>query len=122
MRTVHVMPVLALALAYAAPAAAAPWCILDARGNSNCGFQTFEQCLASQAGGGGSCQRNPDEPAGSGQTDRGSVAQEPSQPAAAAGTWCLHDSRGNTNCGFQTFQQCIANQPGGGGSCQRNPD
>lgn len=59
MRTLHAVPMLVLALAYAAPAAAAGWCLNDSRGGSNCGFRSFEQCMVNQAGVGGTCQRNP---------------------------------------------------------------
>jgi len=43
---------------------AAPWCANygGARGGaSNCGFYTFEQCLAAKSGNGGFCDRNPFE-------------------------------------------------------------
>jgi hypothetical protein len=39
-----------------------PWCANyggDAGGSSNCGFSTYEQCLATISGMGGSCDRNP---------------------------------------------------------------
>ena len=37
-----------------------PWCSLysDRGGTSNCGFVTFEQCMANVRGIGGLCQRN----------------------------------------------------------------
>ena len=44
------------------PAAAqnAPWCAYYKGGSgTSCGFQTFEQCLASVSGVGGTCNRNP---------------------------------------------------------------
>ena len=40
---------------------------------------------------------------------------------ARAGTWCSHYSRGSSNCGFYSFQQCQANVSGIGGFCQPNP-
>jgi hypothetical protein len=49
--------------AFAPPAAAAeyPWCSL-AGGSSddvrNCGFATYQQCMANVSGMGGSCERN----------------------------------------------------------------
>jgi hypothetical protein len=35
-----------------------PWCADDAAGASNCGFVTFQQCLATLSGNGGFCNRN----------------------------------------------------------------
>ena len=35
-----------------------PWCADYASGVSNCGFVTFEQCLATLSGMGGFCNRN----------------------------------------------------------------
>ena len=59
---------LALGIGFAAscffvisPATADPykWCALySARGATNCGFNTIEQCRATIAGAGGSCVRN----------------------------------------------------------------
>jgi len=42
---------------------AAPWCAnYGTRGGaSNCGFHTFEQCMAAKSGMGGFCDRNPFE-------------------------------------------------------------
>ena len=35
--------------------------------------------------------------------------------------WCsYYDSLGGENCGFSTFQQCLANVSGIGGFCERN--
>jgi Protein of unknown function (DUF3551) len=34
--------------------------------------------------------------------------------------WCSFDSE-DTNCGFTTYRQCMANISGIGGVCQRNP-
>ncbi len=37
-----------------------PWCAYYAlRGGTNCGFSTFEQCMATVSGVGGYCNRNP---------------------------------------------------------------
>jgi hypothetical protein len=44
--------------------------------------------------------------------------------AAADGPWCAdYDAQegGFTNCGFQTYQQCLATVTGAGGSCGPNP-
>jgi hypothetical protein len=55
-----VLTVFALA---ASPAAAQgrPWCLSenDSRGAVTCSFYTFEQCLATRSGIGGSCAPNP---------------------------------------------------------------
>lgn len=40
---------------------------------------------------------------------------------AEAGAWCAQLNIGATNCGFDTFEQCMANVRGIGGSCYRNP-
>ena len=37
---------------------AAAWCLTDYQGVLNCGFTSFEQCLASRSGVGGRCERN----------------------------------------------------------------
>ena len=29
-------------------------------------------------------------------------------PARADGAWCAYDVRGGTNCGFHTYEQCLA--------------
>jgi Protein of unknown function (DUF3551) len=44
-------------------ASAAPWCAWYDAYTYNCGFHTFEQCLATVSGAGGSCNRNVNEPA-----------------------------------------------------------
>ena len=43
--------------------------------------------------------------------------------ARADGTWCAHygTQGGATNCGFYSFQQCMATISGNGGFCQTNP-
>jgi hypothetical protein len=47
------------------------------------------------------------------------------KPAAAQNySWCAYydlGSSGATNCGFSTFQQCLAAVSGVGGSCGANP-
>lgn len=52
----------ALAVAFAAPAAAQnnyPWCANFADGAGiNCGFSSYEQCMATARGSGGSCNEN----------------------------------------------------------------
>jgi hypothetical protein len=35
-----------------------PWCGYDGGGGTNCGFVSFEQCMASISGNGGFCNRN----------------------------------------------------------------
>jgi hypothetical protein len=42
--------------------------------------------------------------------------------ACAEGTWCARYSiqGGGNNCGFYSFQQCMAAVSGVGGFCQRN--
>jgi len=42
--------------------AESPWCIYDVGGRTNCGFHSYAQCMASLAGIGGSCLRNPAYP------------------------------------------------------------
>jgi hypothetical protein len=50
--------------AFAQPAAAAeyPWCVQytggEDGGGRNCGFVSYEQCMATARGAGGDCQRN----------------------------------------------------------------
>jgi len=41
--------------------------------------------------------------------------------ARADGTWCAHYGVPHTNCGFYSFQQCMAAISGNGGFCQPNP-
>jgi hypothetical protein len=45
----------------------------------------------------------------------------PSENARADGAWCSYYAQGGTNCGFHSYEQCMANISGIGGSCQRNP-
>lgn len=64
-RTPVALGVLLVGMFYATPALAAfqayPWCALYMmRGSArNCGFVSFEQCLADVSGIGGFCQQNP---------------------------------------------------------------
>ena len=56
--------VMAAVLAAAAPAEAQeyPWCVQyggSRSGGSNCGFVTWDQCMATRFGNGGFCYRNP---------------------------------------------------------------
>jgi hypothetical protein len=41
--------------------------------------------------------------------------------AHADGAWCSYYYKGGTNCGFHSYEQCMANVSGIGGYCQRNP-
>jgi hypothetical protein len=41
--------------------------------------------------------------------------------AAAAAPWCTEAVKGGgTNCGFYSFQQCMASASGNGGFCRQN--
>jgi hypothetical protein len=43
------------------------------------------------------------------------------RPAVAQNyPWCADYASGGTNCGFVTFQQCLATLSGMGGFCNRN--
>ena len=52
--------IITAAFAFVAPAAAAgpAWCAAYRNGSTNCGFNTYEQCLAAISGIGGFCNRN----------------------------------------------------------------
>lgn len=113
----RLIPILILGLSFAAPAAA-QWCLHDSRGGLNCGFQTYNQCMASRAGIGGTCAR--DAQASGGGTEQSAPPAGARPAPAMAESWCLHDSRGGLNCGFQSYRQCMANRAGIGGTCQRN--
>jgi hypothetical protein len=42
--------------------------------------------------------------------------------AHADGTWCAnYSNQSGSNCGFYSFEQCLATVSGIGGFCQRNP-
>ena len=63
MRTITLLTLLAAPLFLCSgPAAAAPWCAQygggDKGGGTNCGFYSFEQCMAAISGNGGFCTRN----------------------------------------------------------------
>jgi hypothetical protein len=45
-------------------AKAQPWCAYYDAYTYNCGFYTFEQCLATISGAGGACRRNPRDTSG----------------------------------------------------------
>jgi Protein of unknown function (DUF3551) len=40
---------------------------------------------------------------------------------ARAAQFCAYFTDGSTNCGFYTFQQCLADVSGVGGYCSQNP-
>ena len=40
--------------------------------------------------------------------------------ARADGAWCAPNSKGGTNCGFHSYEECRANILGIGGYCDRN--
>jgi hypothetical protein len=43
-------------------------------------------------------------------------------PASPKANWCVTTSYdGGTNCGFETYQQCLAAARGGYGSCSPSP-
>jgi hypothetical protein len=59
-----ILVVLSAAGVQSASAATAPrpWCVRDGsfgRGSWDCTYHTFQQCLASASGNGGSCEQNP---------------------------------------------------------------
>jgi hypothetical protein len=57
-----ILGVLAAIVCIEKPAEAGPWCAyydFGANGATNCGFSTYQQCLATVSGVGGSCGANP---------------------------------------------------------------
>jgi hypothetical protein len=54
------IPVTLFALDARGPALASPWC--STYGAISCGYDTYDQCMISIRGVGGSCMRNPMEP------------------------------------------------------------
>ena len=68
---------LALAAVVAAKGEAAAFCAYAGgrAGYENCGYYTWEQCLAATGGRGGSCMRNPHDPALWGQDRRGATGR-----------------------------------------------
>ncbi|TMJ25321.1 MAG: DUF3551 domain-containing protein [Alphaproteobacteria bacterium] len=75
MRTVLMGSILLAALSFSQRAQAAPWCAnyggggTGGGGGSNCGFYSFDQCMAALWGNGGFCARNPFESSYSGGRD-----------------------------------------------------
>jgi hypothetical protein len=72
MRTVAVAAILFATLSLCGDGAqAAPWCAEygGGSGGTNCGFYSFEQCMAARSGNGGFCSRNPCENSYSGAGD-----------------------------------------------------
>jgi hypothetical protein len=126
-------PVLALTLWPANPAAAAPWCLFDSGSGRDCSFYTFQECTEGQSGVGGYCGRNPDEPVGAPPETAGGPppnidplgpppgldpgAPAPGAPAQVPSNWCAYESGGGQNCGFPTYQACMADISGVGGEC-----
>jgi hypothetical protein len=49
----------ALPLTTVAARADGPWCAYYYKGGTNCGFYSYQQCLDTISGIGGSCARNP---------------------------------------------------------------
>lgn len=45
----------------------------------------------------------------------------PAESQAREYPWCAQYSWSNYNCGFATFQQCLATIDGVGGHCRPNP-
>jgi len=43
------------------------------------------------------------------------------RPASAGQAWCAYYDPWTYNCGFVTFQQCLATVSGAGGLCKPNP-
>ena len=49
------------------------------------------------------------------------IAIVPSAQAQSNYPWCSHFSDGaGVNCGFSSYQQCMATAAGSGGTCQEN--
>ena len=48
----------AIGIAGSTPAQAAPWCAFYGSSTYNCGFHSYEQCLATVRGAGGWCRPN----------------------------------------------------------------
>jgi hypothetical protein len=59
MRTIAVVSIMLAALLLCTNGAdAAPWCAQYGTGGTNCGFHSFDQCLAARSGNGGFCSQN----------------------------------------------------------------
>jgi len=65
-----ILVVVALLLTSANAHADGPWCAYYVKGATNCGFYSYEQCMADISGIGGSCLRNPAFPASSSSRKR----------------------------------------------------
>jgi hypothetical protein len=51
------------------------------------------------------------------------VAIDADRTAVRAGAWCLVSSGGGgRDCGFYTFEQCLASRAGGSSHCEQNPN
>ena len=125
-----VVAIAALALVFASNPARAeieyPWCArYSGFGATNCGFTSRAQCMATVAGVGGICARNPSY---SGRMPR--VPREAPLNLWSLGIdvqypWCAvmtgRGGGGGTNCGFVTRGQCMATISGIGGVCFENP-
>jgi Protein of unknown function (DUF3551) len=72
------------AAGFAAPAQAQdyPWCLISSayEGGENCGFTTYEQCLASRLGIGGFCQVNTQYRASGASTPRRALKAHSGNP------------------------------------------
>ena len=90
----HAIAIAVLVAIAPSSAQSALWCAAYRNGGNNCGFNSFEQCMATVSGIGGFCNRSPED---AGSTERGSqrakapakqekkaVAPQPRQPAAAS--------------------------------------
>ena len=56
------------------------------------------------------------------QQQRAQAAAGEAEHAAPKANWCVTTSYdGGTNCGFETYQQCMAAASGGYGSCSPSP-
>jgi hypothetical protein len=65
MRLIFALGVLLVVTAFdVSGAKAQPWCAYYDAYTYNCGFYTFEQCLATISGVGGACRRNPRDTSG----------------------------------------------------------
>jgi hypothetical protein len=61
MRIIPAVPILFAALSLCTDAEAAPWCAQyggGRGGGTNCGFYSFQQCMAAISGNGGFCTQN----------------------------------------------------------------
>jgi len=60
---------LVASMAVSTSASAAAWCAWTDPYTYNCGFYTYQQCMATVSGAGGYCARNVNEPARPGAAD-----------------------------------------------------